>query len=87
MQRMDEQIVLLRTANERQKSGEAQGEALETLLRDQLAAAFLTDAIDDVPIGTRGADLLQGVRGAGGTTCGTIVFAPPRPGMTQRARS
>jgi hypothetical protein len=61
-----------------QGSQQAQGEAQETVLRDVLAAAFDDDAIEDVPKGVQGADLLQRVRTSEGRDCGVIAWESKR---------
>jgi hypothetical protein len=62
----------------RQGSQQAQGEVQEVVLRDLLTEAFEFDAIDDVPKGASGADVLQGVRAPDGRECGTIVWESKR---------
>jgi hypothetical protein len=66
------------TRKVQQGSQQAQGEAQEVVLHDVLAAAFPTDAIEDVPKGVNGADLVQTVRGADGRDAGSIVWESKR---------
>jgi hypothetical protein len=61
-----------------QGSQQAQGEAQEAVLKDVLAAAFDTDAIEDVAKGVQGADLLQRIRTEDGRDCGTIAWESKR---------
>ncbi len=61
-----------------QGSQQTQGEAQEAVLRDMLAQAFDEDAIEDVPKGVNGADLLQRVRAPDGTVCGVIAWESKR---------
>ena len=55
-------------------SQQAQGEALESTIKKRLETAFPTDLIEDVPTGTRGADVIQKVNGKTGRSCGTIIW-------------
>lgn len=57
-----------------QGSMQAQGEVLELDLESMLKAKFPVDAIDPVPKGRRGADILHRVYTRDGTVCGTIVW-------------
>jgi hypothetical protein len=57
-----------------QGSQQVQGEALELGLEAMLHEAFPLDAIEAVPKGITGADLLQRVRSPSGHDCGTIVW-------------
>lgn len=57
-----------------QGSQQTQGEALELGLETMLRNAFPMDAIEPVPKGVTGADLLQRVHSASGQLCGTIVW-------------
>lgn len=57
-----------------QGSQQAQGEALENTLEETLKACFPEDEIIPVPIGVKGADLLQRVNGNIGNCCGTIIW-------------
>lgn len=66
------------TRKVQQGSQQAQGEAQEVFLRDVLTAAFPHDAVEDVPKGVNGADLLQNVRAADGRACGCIVWESKR---------
>ncbi|MEZ4287383.1 MAG: DUF2130 domain-containing protein [Polyangiales bacterium] len=61
-----------------QGSMQVQGEAQEAALKEMLQNAFTFDAIDDVPTGMRGADLLQTVRDGSGLECGTIIWESKR---------
>jgi len=61
-----------------QGSQQLQGEAQEVVLRDLLAGAFPLDAIEDVPKGVSGADLVQRVRGVDGREGGAIVWESKR---------
>jgi hypothetical protein len=61
-----------------QGSQQQQGEAQEVLLRDLLANAFESDAIEDVAKGVAGADVLQRVRADDGRECGTIAWESKR---------
>ena len=55
-------------------SQQAQGEALEATIKERLERAFPGDLIEDVPTGTRGADVIQKVNGKVGRCCGTIMW-------------
>lgn len=55
-------------------SQQAQGEALEATIRERLERAFPGDLIEDVPTGTRGADVVQQVNARSGRGCGTIIW-------------
>jgi hypothetical protein len=66
------------TRKVQQGSQQAQGEAQEVILRDVLTAAFPLDAVDDVPKGVNGADLMQTVRSAEGRDSGCIVWESKR---------
>jgi hypothetical protein len=66
------------TRKVQQGSQQAQGEAQEVVLRDALTAAFPSDAVEDVPKGQSGADLVQTVRAADGRDCGSIVWESKR---------
>lgn len=57
-----------------QGSMQTQGEALEVALEDQLRSTFPSDSFDAVAKGQRGADLIQAVRGAGGSTAARILW-------------
>jgi hypothetical protein len=72
-----------RTIRELQRKAEQttqqlHGEAQEVALRDLLHEAFPHDDIDDVAIGTKGADLIQHVRAADGQMCETIIWESKR---------
>lgn len=66
------------TRKVQQGSQQMQGEAQEVVLKDVLTAAFPHDAVDDVPKGVNGADLVQTVRAADGRDCGSIVWESKR---------
>jgi hypothetical protein len=66
------------TRKVQQGSQQMQGEAQEVVLRDVLTAAFPHDAVDDVPKGVNGADLVQTVRTVDGRDCGSIVWESKR---------
>jgi hypothetical protein len=57
-----------------QGSQQAQGEALEVDLGGRLRRCFYEDEILDVPKGTHGGDLIQGVKNDKGDDCGTIIW-------------
>lgn len=57
-----------------QGSQEAQGEALEGRLKDQLSQTFAIDIIEDVKKGAHGADLVQRVRNNNLKECGVILW-------------
>lgn len=61
-----------------QGSQQAQGEALELELEDQLKAQFPHDDIDPVGKGKQGADVLQTVRDSRGQACGIIIWESKR---------
>ncbi len=61
-----------------QGSQQAQGEVMELDLEDLLRQHFLTDAIEPVPSGTHGGDILQHVHDDHGLTCGTILWESKR---------
>ena len=62
-----------------QGSVQSQGEGGELFIEDVLARAFPTDAIQEVPKGTKGADCLQSVvTVTGGTSAGIIVWESKR---------
>lgn len=66
------------TRKVQQGSQQVQGEAQEVVLRDVLTMAFPHDAVDDVPKGVNGADLVQTVRATDGRDCGCIVWESKR---------
>ena len=61
-----------------QGSQQAQGEALELELEDELTRGFPHDVIEPVPAGTRGADIVQRVYTPSGQACGVIVWETKR---------
>jgi len=61
-----------------QGSQQMQGEVQELQLEESLRQAFPFDEIAPVPTGTRGADMLQKVRGMNGQPCGTIIWESKR---------
>ena len=61
-----------------QGSQQQQGEALELELENMLRARFPLDAIEPVPKGEFGGDVLQGVTGPGGQPCGSILWESKR---------
>ena len=61
-----------------QGSQQAQGEAQELVLEDQLRQAFPTDLFREVAKGVEGADVIQLVRDADGRDCGTILWESKR---------
>lgn len=74
---MKSQIETLKQKAE-QGSQQMQGEVQELQLEEALRQTFPFDEITSVPTGTRGADLLQKVRGANGQTCGVIIWESKR---------
>jgi hypothetical protein len=66
------------TRKAQQGSQQVQGEAQEVVLHDVLTSAFPADAVDDVPKGHNGADLVQTVRAVDGRLCGSIVWESKR---------
>lgn len=66
------------TRKVQQGSQQMQGEAQEVVLKDVLTASFPHDAVEDVPKGVNGADLVQTVRAADGRPCGSIVWESKR---------
>jgi len=68
--------VLKRKAD--QGSQQLQGEVLELALEAQLATAFPHDEILPVPKGEHGGDVVQRVRLANGTHCGSILWEAKR---------
>ncbi len=67
------QILVLKRRSE-QGSQQAQGEVAEIELEDLLRQRFPYDAIEAVPKGIHGGDVLQHVHDAGGQRCGTILW-------------
>jgi hypothetical protein len=61
-----------------QGSMQLQGEAQELLLEELLRLAFPYDEIDEVSKGVKGADCIQIIRSATGTTCGSIIYESKR---------
>lgn len=61
-----------------QGSMQAQGEAGEVILEEQLQQAFPFDKIEEVAKGVRGADCLLTVRNRLGQDCGRIIFESKR---------
>jgi hypothetical protein len=61
-----------------QGSQQAQGEALELVIEDELKQAFPSDTIEPVPSGTRGADIVQKVFTPTGQPCGSIIWETKR---------
>ena len=57
-----------------QGSQQSQGEVAELNLEEELKKAFVYDAIEPVPKGIRGADVLQKVRNNAGKDCGQIIW-------------
>jgi len=57
-----------------QGSQQSQGEVAELNLEEELGKAFIYDAIDPVPKGIRGADVIQKVRNRTGEDCGQIIW-------------
>jgi hypothetical protein len=57
-----------------QGSMETQGEVLEQDFEARLRSFFLHDEIQPVAKGIRGADLIQSVRTANGTSCGSLLW-------------
>lgn len=57
-----------------QGSMQIQGDVQENDLRDTLRSAFLTDLIEDVATGIRGADIVQTVQTQFGQSCGIILW-------------
>ena len=61
-----------------QGSQQAQGEAQEIVLEQQLRTAFPGDEIREIGKGAEGADLLQVVRDGSGRACGSILWESKR---------
>jgi len=61
-----------------QGSQQAQGEVLEIALEELLKGLFPTDAIEPVPKGVRGADVVQRVFDDSGLDCGLILWESKR---------
>lgn len=74
---------LLKALDEAKRKGEqgsmqAQGEALELDIEGLLKSRFPVDAIEPVPKGMRGADIVQRVYTRGGQYCGSIAWESKR---------
>ena len=74
---MQKQIEDLKRRAE-QGSQQLQGEVQELELENLLRSKFPFDAIEPVPKGEYGGDVMQRVVGAGGQTCGTILWESKR---------
>ncbi len=74
---MQQQIEALKQRAE-QGSMQLQGEVLELELEQNLRSEFLTDVIEPVAKGVRGADVLQRVRTNQGLECGSILWETKR---------
>jgi hypothetical protein len=74
---MQKQIEELKRKSE-QGSQQLQGEVQELELENLLRAKFPFDAIDPVPKGEYGGDVMQRVVGAGGQPSGTIIWESKR---------
>lgn len=74
---MQQQIEVLKQRAE-QGSMQLQGEVLELEIEQRLRAEFLTDSIEPVAKGVRGADVLQRVRTNAGLECGAILWETKR---------
>ncbi|MBM3999755.1 MAG: DUF2130 domain-containing protein [Planctomycetes bacterium] len=61
-----------------QGSQQLQGEVLETTLEDLLRRQFPIDAIQPVPKGVHGGDVVQTVRDASGAVCGIMLWESKR---------
>jgi hypothetical protein len=61
-----------------QGSQQLQGEVLELELENRLRARFPGDAIEPVPKGESGADVIQRVMGPGGDPCGAVLWESKR---------
>lgn len=72
-----QQIAELKRKSE-EGSQQTQGEVLELILEDLLSRHFPFDEISPVPKGIQGGDLVQSVRDAGGSECGTILWESKR---------
>ncbi len=59
-------------------SQQSQGEVLEVELEQLLKRLFPTDAIEPVPTGVKGGDVLQGVLDESGMDCGSILWESKR---------
>jgi len=74
---LQKQIEVLKQKAE-QGSVQLQGEVLELDIEDRLRALFVTDSIEPVAKGVRGADILQRVRTSAGRECGSILWETKR---------
>ncbi|MBI5707595.1 MAG: DUF2130 domain-containing protein [Armatimonadetes bacterium] len=74
--KLDEALSQVETMKRKieQGSQQAQGELAEATLQEQLSAAFPWDAIEEVPTGTRGADILQRVMVGPEAAAGSILW-------------
>ncbi|MFO1498744.1 MAG: DUF2130 domain-containing protein [Verrucomicrobiota bacterium] len=61
-----------------QGSMQMQGEVLEIDLEERLRATFISDLLEPVAKGVRGADILQRVRSNAGLECGSILWETKR---------
>lgn len=61
-----------------QGSMQAQGEVMELILEDLLRQYFPLDAIEDVPVGVHGGDVVHSVHDATGEECGKILWESKR---------
>jgi len=61
-----------------QGSQQAQGEVMELILEDLLRQYFPLDAIEDVPVGVHGGDVIHSVHDATGEECGKILWESKR---------
>ena len=61
-----------------QGSQQSQGEAMELVLEALLRGAFPHDAIEPVPKGVHGGDIVQRVRSEAGIECGTVLWESKR---------
>lgn len=66
-------------------SQERQGEALEGQMQELLERSFPVDNFAEIKKGARGADLLQTVRNAAGSACGTILWETKNTQEFQRS--
>ena len=66
-------------------SQERQGEALEGQMQELLERSFPVDDFAEIKKGARGADLLQTVRNAAGSACGTILWETKNTQEFQRS--
>ena len=59
-------------------TNQLKGEVLELDLEESLKSEFKDDLIESVPVGMKGADVLQTVRTPQGVVCGTIIWEAKR---------